>query len=246
MAIKPRELLDRAKQAPRTLKIIAVIAAIDVVVLALAALTLEDQVDERITTIEQRKSELAGIRARVEATRKEIANLPELRQRYDAAMADGVLSDQDRQKMIANAQQLQERHRLLDLHYRLEPQITTPGSSPAFTLVTTPVSFSQTAVIDSDIFEFWEELLGNLQSHYQITKATIDRADMSTQNALASIRNNHPVAMVKSELAFRWVSMRKVASTTTAPAAGAGNAAAAPARQPVKAAATAQQASTEQ
>jgi len=222
MALNPRQLIEQAKAAPRALKIIAVVAAIDVVILLLAAFTLEDEVDARAAMVEQTKSDLVALRETVETTRREIGRLPELRQKYDAAMSDGVLADQDRQKMIGSAQEMGERHRLSDLHYKLDPQQSAPGATPALTLVTTPVSLTASALLDSDVLEFWDEILGNLQSHYQITKATFDRADADPPTMLANIRAGRPALLVKSELNFRWVSLRKVvAAAADAPKAAA-------------------------
>jgi hypothetical protein len=234
MDFNVRKLLAQAKSAPRTLKIIVAVAAVDLVVLLLAAFTLEDQVDARVAQIEQARADLAALHTKVETTRKEIGRLPELRQKYDAAMSDGVLADQDRQKLIERAQQVGERHRVSDLHYKLNPQQSAPGATPAFAIVTTPVTLASNSLIDSDTLEFWDEILLNLQSHYQIDKMSIERTDADMTTVLANLRSGRPANMVKSQLEFRWVSMRKVAA-----AGGPGPAKAAsasPAASPMKAA----------
>jgi len=227
MALNPRELIQYAKAAPRSLRVIAAVAAVDIIVLLLAAFTLEGEVDDRVAKIDQLRSELTGLRAKLETTRKEIARLPELRQKYDAAMSDGVLADQDRQKFVGHSQELADQHRLADLHYKLEAQETAPGMVSGYSLVTTPVSLSLSGLLDSDVLEYWDEILGNLQSHYQITKATLDREEMEPTAALDAIRAGRPAPLVKSELSFRWVSLHKTAAAPAAASTGA-NAPAAP------------------
>jgi hypothetical protein len=236
MAIKPQDLIKYARTAPRVLKVIAIVAAVDLAILLLAALTLEDEVDDRVARAEQLKSELAGLRTKVETTRKEIARLPELRAKYDAAMADGVLSDQDRQKLVGHLQELVDRHRLSDLHYKLDAQQTTPGTATSYALVTTPVSLNLSGLLDSDVMEFWDEVFSGLQSHYQISKVTLERVDADSSTVLAAIRAGHPTALVRSELEFGWVSLRKprasgAAAATPAAPAKTGMAAAPPAPQ---------------
>jgi hypothetical protein len=234
MDLDPRQLIAQAKALPRALKIVAAIAVVDLAILVLAAFTLEDEVDDRAARVDQAKSELVALRNKVETTRKQIGGLPELRKKYDAAMSDGVLADQDRQTLIGHAQDLGLQHRLSDLHYKLEPQKAEPGTTPAFSLVTTPVSLAANALLDSDLLEFWDEVLSNLQAHYQITKATLSRSEAEPQAVLDGIRSGRPIVLVKSELNFRWVSLRKVAPAVAAPAASA--TAPAPATAPVKAA----------
>ena len=218
--IKPRELIQKVRVAPLALKIIAAVLAADFIFLLLAWLILEDAVDSRAAEVESLKADLAAARSKVDTVRKEVANLPELRKSYEAALADGVLADQDRQKMIGQAQERGDSHRISDLHYKLDPQVTAPLATQAFVLVTTPVYFNQTGALDSDVFEFWQELLGSLQAHYQITKATLERMDgNSVAKTAGAIRDGRPAAMVKSELDFRWISMRKVAPAAPAKAA---------------------------
>jgi len=209
MALTVSQVIGQAKSAPRALKVFAAIAAIDLIVLLFAALLLEDQVGNQTAQVEQLKAQLTAARAKVETTRKQIDRLPELRQLYDAAISDGVLADQDRLKFVSRAQDLAKQYRLSDLHYKLDPEDSTPLNPSAFHLVTTPIILTGAGLLDTDVLAFWEDLLGKLQAHYQVTKATLARSDTGSQEALGLIRQGQPVSLVKAELEFRWVSLRK-------------------------------------
>lgn len=224
MAMGPaqaRQLLQTVRNAPRALKIIAMVAAIDAAVLIFAALSLEGDVDARIDRVAALHSQLNAQRQKIEATRKEIDRLPELRRSYDAAINSGVLADQDRLKLVSLAQDLANQHRLIDLHYRLSPEEVAQLTGSKYRLVSTEVALTDGAVVDGDVFQFWDEILDKSPAHYQVTKFTLQRLDADLNSAVASIRAGHPISLVKAELDFKWISLRQpVEAIKAADAAG--------------------------
>lgn len=211
MALRPenfQQMLQTAKDAPRVLKVIAIVAAIDVVVLLFAALLLEDDVDARIDQITELRGQLNAQHQKIQSTRKEIDRLPELRRSYDAAINSGVLVDQDRLKLVSMAQDLANQRRLIDLHYRLAPEEVVPLTGSKYRVVNTEVVLTDGAVIDSDVFAFWSDILDKIPAHYQVTKFSVTRLEGNVASAIAGIHSGRPVSLVKAELDFKWISLR--------------------------------------
>lgn len=223
-----RQLIGFAKSAPRGLKILAIVAAIDVVVILLAALLLEGEVDDSAAELAALQGQLTAQEQTIEVTRKEIGRLPELRRLYDAAISSGVLADQDRLKLVSMAQELANQHRLLDLHYRLAPEQLTQLPGSQYRLVSTEVELTDGAILDADVFGFWDELLAKSPAHYQVTKFQLQRIGRDIKPTVAGILSGHPMPLVKAELDFKWISLRPPADSPAAAAGSARTAQAAP------------------
>lgn len=220
MALGPaqvQQLLQTAKSAPRALKVIAAVAAVDIAILLFAAFLLEDDVDARIDRIAELRGQLSAQQQKISSTRKEIDRLPELRHSYDAAINSGVLADQDRLKLVELAQDLANQHRQFDLHYRLAPEIVEALAGSKFQLVSTEVTLTDGAALDGDVLAFWNEILKKSPAHYQITKFNISRLGQDTLPALTAIRSGRSGSMVKAELNFRWISLRQPIEATKLP-----------------------------
>lgn len=245
LPIQAQQLIEMAKGAPRALKIIAAVAALDIIILLFAAFSLEDDVDARIDHIAELRGQLSSQRKKIDSTRKEIDRLPELRRSYDAAINSGVLADQDRLKLVSLAQDLANQHRMIDLHYRLAPEEVAQLTGSKYRIVSTPVVLTNGAVLDSDVFSFWDEILDKSPAHYQVTKFLIERNAGDFKTTIAGMGPKHPVSLVKAELDFRWISLRPPPEMVKAADAGATPPAAAPtpaaaASTPVAAASAAQ------
>ncbi len=81
-------LLQQVWKVPRVLRVIAVIAFVDVLIILYTLLSLSDDVDDRAAQADQLKAQLVKQQEKVIATRKEIAQLPELRKLYDTALRE--------------------------------------------------------------------------------------------------------------------------------------------------------------
>lgn len=214
MAITVKQLTKQLKELPRAFRIVAAIVAVDIVVLGIAAFWLEVDVDDEAARVTQLQAELTAQRLKVGTTRKEIGRLPELRRLYDAAMSNGLLVEPDRLKLVDHVHGMGDRLHLTDVHYKLSPEEAMPNIKSKYQLVSTPVALANNALLDTDVFSFWQELLGGLQAHYQIAAASIERIGTDPDAAVVAIAAGRPVSLVKAELTFRWMSLRKVPDAT--------------------------------
>jgi hypothetical protein len=208
MAVTVKDLIRRARTVPRVVKLIAAVLAADLVVLLIASSLLDDEVAARAGRIEDLRGQLAAVRQKIATTREQINRLPELRRSYDAAVADGVLASQDRLKLVSQSQTLGTQNHLSDLHYKLEAEVAAKVPDTKYALVTTPVTFAGGGLLDTDVLAFWAEALDNLQSRYEVVSASIDREPLAMKDLLAGIKTGRPIAAVKSELVFHWISLR--------------------------------------
>jgi hypothetical protein len=220
MATDVKVLLKQLQSAPRVLRIIAAVAAVDIVVILYAFLSLEDDVGERADQVSQLQSELTSTQGKTASTRKEIEQLPELRKLYDAALANGVLASQDRLKFINLAQELARNNHLSDFYFKLSPEQNAPLPGSKYQLSSTEVSLTSTGLLASDGFAFWEEILKRSQAHYLIVGATMERVADDVNAALPGIKAGTKTVLVKSELRFKWQSMHAPTEANNLPAAG--------------------------
>ena len=209
MAVSVKRLVSQLRGLPRAFRIVAAVAVVDVVILIIGFLSLEVDVDDQATQITELKTQVAAQKQKVGTTRKEISRLPELRRLYDSAVADGLLAEPDRLKLVDRVHTMSDRYNLSDLHYKLTAEQVTPIAKSKFQLVATPVAFESVALLDTDVISFWQELLDGLQAHYQITKAVLERRNVDTNTVLELFAAGKPAALVTSELDFEWLSLRK-------------------------------------
>jgi cell division protein FtsL len=221
MATDVKDVVRFIVAAPRVLKFIGVVAAIDIVVLMYAAFALEDDVSARLDTITRLKSELASQQQKIQSTRKQIDELPQLRKLYDQALNSGMLASQDRLKFVNLAQESVTEHRLSDFHFKLDPETSSPLRGTKYQLVSTNVILTNGALRASDAFAFWDDILSKSQAHYQVTKLLIERTPLDLKTALAQIGAGQSPQMVKAELQFSWRSMRQTALPEKAVPSGA-------------------------
>lgn len=235
MAIDVKTLIAQLRKAPRVIRVIAIVAAVDAVIILYALFSLADDVDQRVAKIDQLRTQLSEAQQKIEQTRKQIARLPELRKHYDAALANGVLAQQDRLKFVALAQDLAKDNRLGDFHFKLEPEVLTGLPGNKYRLVSTNVSLSDNALRDSDVIAFWDQILDKSQAHYEVTKAVIERVPaIEVKDILPNLKNGAPASLMKAEIAFRWQSLRQQSEVETTIKASTAAPAATPATQAAK------------
>jgi cell division protein FtsL len=210
MEIDLKKLMKRLWALPRVFRIMAAVVALDLVILGVSAFMLESEVDDQAEQVAQLKGKLTAQQQEVGITRKQIGRLPELHRLYDQAISNGLLAVPDRLKMVEHVHSLGERLQLSDVHYKLAIEQTTPIAKSKFLLVATPVTLGNSAILDTDVMTFWRELLGSLPAHYQIEKASIERDGTEPETAVEAIRAGRPTSMVKAEVTFRWMSLRKI------------------------------------
>lgn len=209
------DLIRIARTAPRALRVCAAIVGVDLLLLIYALVGLESDVEDRAATVAQLHADLNSLQQKIALTRHEIDRLPELKKLYDAAIADGVIADQDRLKLVNSAQDLGSHHHLANMHYKLDAENVAPINKSKYSLITTPVSFEYDSVLDTDTLTFWQDLFGKLQAHYEIVSATLERQSTSTEAAISMIRAGQPVQLIHSQVQFRWLSLRKAAEAAT-------------------------------
>lgn len=208
MATDVKDLVRIVREAPRALKIILGVLALDILVPALITFTLEDEVADGQLQIEQTQARVNTLHKKIADTRREIARLPELRERYQSAMAHGLLAPQNRLKLVQQSQDDAGRHRQNGLHYKLSAEDVKPIPNSKYAMVSTEVSFDQDALLDTDVLAFWEDLLGQVPAHYHVTAASLERGRPLDASALSEIRAGHAVSLVKAKLDFRWVTLQ--------------------------------------
>ncbi len=213
MALDPRALLAQATGLPWPLKVLAGVCVFDLLIILVANFSVAGQVEEGANRVAQLHEQLDQLRTRVRSAHADIDKLPELRKQYDEAIAAGVLQAPDRLKLVQTSQEAGNRHHVPDMHYRLDPEQQKVIASSKYSLVISPVSLETGGLLDPEILDFWEEIFGGLTGRYEITEVTMERTGQVTPQVLDSIRAGRPVSLIRTNLKFRWVSLRPPQAT---------------------------------
>jgi cell division protein FtsL len=222
MATDLKQVAKRLWGLPRAFRIIAAVALVDAAVLIFTAFWLEVDVDAQTEKIGQLKSQLATQQQKVGMTRTEIGRLPELRRLYDKAVASGLLAEPDRIKLVERIQAMIDGFRLSDLHYKLAGEQSPAGVKTKYILVGTPVTLDNTALLDLDVFTFWHQVLSGFSTHYQIESATLERTNTDPLSAAKAIEIGRTTPLVKAEIVFHWMVLRRNPDAPKTPQPGSG------------------------
>ncbi|HEY1720329.1 MAG TPA: hypothetical protein VGG27_03720 [Magnetospirillaceae bacterium] len=234
--INIQNLISQARKAPIALRVIAIVVAVDLLVLLYAFFALEDGVEDRFGKVAELKGQLSDAQQKVASRRKEIERLPELRKLYDTALSGGVLAQQDRVKFVGLAQDLAKSHQLVDFHFKLQPEVSAQLPASKYRLASTNVELTNSAIRAGDIFSFWDEFLVRSQAHYRVTKAVVERVALAdVKDLTAKIKSGGSGTLLTADLSFQWESLRVpaeagVAAKVPAPAAHPANTSSKPAQ----------------
>ena len=210
------------KTLPTALKVLLGIVALDLVLLGSVYMALSDTLDDRVSQVAQLKNQQVELRRQISAARTEASQIPQLRQHYDAALAEGLLSLKDRGKLSDTAKDLATRYHLTSFSGRFEPETFDPVKGADLTTGSTRVEFLADAMVDTDLVQFWGDLLGQLPAHYRIQQATLEReGDKIDRIELNGIRSGRLTKTVEAKLIFNWVGLAATTPSTPAQTAAA-------------------------
>lgn len=210
MTADRRRDFARLNALPRRLKVVLAVVLVELLII-LGAYWVDDSLVEQEAKVAQLRSQLLLSRRQSAELRRQIDQYPQLRGRYAAALERGVFDSPNAVKFIADAESMAARHFLLNLRYKVEPQVAPPVAREKYSVGWTQVSFESGALLDGDAMDFWDEVLQSLPSHYHVVEASLERAADIDGTLLNELRAGRPVAAVRVRLSFQWLSLRTAA-----------------------------------
>ena len=197
--------LGKVKQLPRRLQVIAGVLVLEIAVLALGYFILDDLMADRVAQVSQLRASLGQIRRQNEKQRHDLESYPELKRRYDAAMAAGIANPLDRLALIRFANDWANTHRLTEFRYTLSAAETDKTKATARHIVETDrISFECGALLDTDVVGFMNELIAQQPGHYRIEGFSLERVHEPDETIFASVRRGAVPALVKAKLDLQW------------------------------------------
>ena len=166
---------------------------------------------------EQKNSELAGLKAEVEARRLEVARLKEefvLLQRqlrdFKELEAQGFFNNQNRVKAQESFNELRQLAGLLKTKYEISSGLLNedPNATAAnHVVLRSPVKLEIDSMDDVDVYTFVKALLEKFPGSVDITGFKLDRDENVTAPLLRQIGSGTPVKLVTSQVEFDWRTM---------------------------------------
>jgi cell division protein FtsL len=214
MAVDLGALMAKLKSLPRPLKIVCAVILADLLALGGTYFIYDDLLSDQQAEVDQLRGQFAQARRQNTELHRQITQYPQLVELFEAARRKGMLDSLDRMKLVNDAQAYASDRRIGSLHYKLDPEDVKTEAGAKYRLTTTQATFEGGALLDGDAMAFWDDLLGNLPSHYKVTEASLERLRDVNPPLLAEIRAGHPVSLVGVKLSFRWSGLRPAAQDT--------------------------------
>ncbi|HIJ63639.1 MAG TPA: hypothetical protein HPQ04_13170 [Rhodospirillaceae bacterium] len=200
--------VEQLKALPLHLKIVGGVILADLLVVLVCWLLFDDMLSERVAVVDGLRGQVAQLRRQSADFRKQIDQYPQLLVQYNDAVAKGILTEVDRLKLVNEAQDTATRNHLPDLHFKVESEPLIRESGPRFRFDSTLVTFESTALLDTQVMAFWDEVLNRLPAHYQVVEAKLERKKDVDAAAIGEIRAGRPVSLVGMKLSFRIQALR--------------------------------------
>jgi hypothetical protein len=204
--------LDKLKRVPLRLKVIAGVLVLDVLVLGLGYVVLNDVMALRVAQVDQLRNNVSQVRKQNVDLRRLADEYPDLRRRYDAAMADGIAAPLDRLALVGFAQGWAAHHHLSDLHYRLAAEPGKPAASQRYRVDTERVVFDHGGLLDGDVRDFIQALMAQQPGHFRVAEIQIERVRDIDASYLAAARYGTLPATLKSKIDLEWVGVQAKSS----------------------------------
>ena len=197
--------LNKLKQLPRRLQIIAGVLVLEIAILALGYFILDDLMADRVAQVSQLRGALGQIRRQNERQRHDLDAYPELKRRYDEAMAAGIANPLDRLALIRFANEWADSRRLSDFRYTLSAaEADKTKASSRHIVENDKISFECGALLDTDVVDFMNALIAQQPGHYRVAGFSLERAHEPDEAVLASVRRGGVPALVKAKLDLQW------------------------------------------
>ena len=210
MNLDAKQIVAKVKALPRALRIVVTVAVADLVLVAAAMFILNSQMEESQSHVDQLHDQLNQLRKQNVDLRKEMGEYPDLLNRYNRAVEQGVMVKTDRLKLVNGAQDRSGHFHIPDLHYKLETEDKGAAPTGKYRIESTLVTFENGGLLDTEVMAFWDELLANLPAHYRMAEAVLERKRDIDSRLLSDIRAGRPAATVAVKLTFHWTSLQPV------------------------------------
>ena len=200
--------LEKFGKMPLRLKVIAGVIALDLVILGLNYVFLSDLMVQRAAEVERLRASVSEVRKQNVSLRQLVDEYPNLRQRYDSAIAAGLSVPLDRLALVKFAQDWAAHHHLLDLHYRLADDTANAAASPKLRVDTQRVVFENGGLFDTDERAFLQDLLAQQPGHFRLAEIEISRIHDIDAALLAGARRGSFLPVLKAKIDLQWVGVQ--------------------------------------
>jgi len=200
--------IDKLKRMPLRLKVMAGFIALDLLVLVLGYVVLNDVMAQRVAEVDRLRAGVSEVRRQNADLRRQVDEYPELRQRYDGAIAAGIAAPLDRLALVKFAQDWAAHHHLSDFHYRLAADSAKPAASPRYRVDTERIVFENGGLLDSDERTFLQDLLARQPGHFRLAEIEISRIHDIDSAYLTNIRHGNFTPALKAKIDLQWVGVQ--------------------------------------
>ena len=199
---------EKLKRMPLRLKVIAGAIVLDLAILALGYIVLNDLMAQRVADVDRLRASVSEVRRQNASLRQLVEQYPDLRQRYDSAMASGLAAPLDRLALVKFAQDWAARHHLLDLHYRLATESSKPATSAKYRIDTERVVFENGGLFDAEERAFLQDLLAQQPAHFRLAEIEIARLRDVDTAYLAGVRRGIFIPLLRAKIDLQWVGVQ--------------------------------------
>ncbi|MEB3702989.1 hypothetical protein Bealeia1_00223 [Candidatus Bealeia paramacronuclearis] len=167
-------------------------------------LYLESWSQEKEDYLQQQKQTEQRLLSNIRELKAEVAFLKEHRTRFEALLQKGWRKPLERQNAAQAIEELAQTHHLNQVDYVLIP---LSGKSTALPegIRGHQVHLKFSGVLDSDVFQFIEDLPLRLSGHTMPTSLSLLREDLLNEESLNELVLNNKPNFVRGEYTFNWV-----------------------------------------
>ncbi len=200
--------MKKLQAVPLRLKVVTAVIAFDLIVLLLGYLVLDDLMSERAAAVDQVRAELTEAKRQNGELHRQVDTYPQLRHKYDEVLTAGLTADFDRVGYTQFAQSKATEDHLSELRFRVGDD---PGDHPHSTKYRVSVdraSFESGGLLDTEVMSFWGDLLGQVQGHYRIVEASLERTGEVNPPLLIGIRQGAIMSDLKARIELQRIGIQ--------------------------------------
>ena len=201
--------LSRLKALPKRLKVVGIILAAELAILASGYLILDDAMADRVSEVSTLRGDLQQAKRQNEQYKTDLARYPEIRKEYDEALAVGITVPFDGRNVIGAAKALGERYRLSNVQFKLGPMDGMKNvSTPRIVVENDDAEFKFDALLDGDVRSFWRDLAASAPGHFRVRSFEIERQHDVDEATLLQLRQGTYPALLQARLDLLWTGVR--------------------------------------
>lgn len=196
-----------------TLAFMSAMLAIWVASFFLLIKPMRDNAQQELTST---KNQVSGLRRKINNVENDIEFMKEKIPEYEKILSQGLFDDQDRFRVVDVVEKLKEDAGVYKFSYSIDKRDVLESADAdkmGYSLIKRPIKLTGvTALLDSDIFSFFQRIPKIFPLYVHIKKFRISRKKDVTMSVLQNIAYNEENQLISADIEFDWVTLSKKAA----------------------------------